>query len=272
MKHLLLILTVFLIQTSKSFSQTDSTMIITGERMTISSEILDYTPDIFIGLPANFNNTTTYPVIILLDAEWLFPAFASITKLMGQMEEIPQCIVVGIPLHESFKDYGMEFAPKITGVPQSGHADKIIEYFSKELFPLIESKHNGSEEKMIWAHSAPGGLFCTYLLLGSDNQFSGIISSSPNLRGVQEYINIEKPFDKLSKKDTTFYYLSFGTDENEMYMKGMYKQVQEFKEKIENEAPENLKWIYRDNEHNNHFTNAIESYIDGIKLYFEMMK
>jgi predicted alpha/beta superfamily hydrolase len=271
MRNLLLILTILLISPVKVYPQNDSSPIVVGEKMVVNSNILSYHPEIYVGLPANYNDTTSYPVVVLLDAEWLFPAFAGITKLMGQMEEIPACIVVGIPLSDTFKDYGMEFAPKITGVPQSGHADKILEYFSKELFPMIAAKYHGTGAKIIWAHSAPGGLFCTYLLLGKDRQFSGIISSSPNLRGNQEYINAEKPFDELSKKDTTFYYLSFGTDENEMFMQGMFRQVQEFKEKLENGAPKNLKWIYRDNEHKNHFTNAIVSYVDGLKLYFEMM-
>lgn len=272
MKNTLLILAIVLTLPLKIFSQTDSTPIVIGEKMGISSHILNYDPEIYIGLPASFDDTKSYPIIVLLDAEWLFPAFAGITKLMGQMEEIPNCIVVGLPLSDTFKDYGMEFAPKITGVPQSGHADKMLEFFSNELFPFIESKYHGSKEKIIWAHSAPGGLFCTYLLLGSNNQFSGIISSSPNLRGVQEYITAENTFEKLSKKGKIFYYLSFGTNENEQFMKGMYKQVLEFKEKLEKEAPENLKWVYRDNQDNNHFTNAIESYVDGLKLYFEMMK
>jgi predicted alpha/beta superfamily hydrolase len=272
MKNAPLILLIILILPLSSFSQIDSTDILAGKKMTMSSEVLNYNPEIYIGLPANFNDTTTYPVIVLLDAEWLFPAFSGITKLMGQMEEIPGCVVVGLPLNDSFKDYGMEFAPKITGVPQSGHADKILEFFSKELFPFIESKYNGSKERIIWAHSAPGGLFCTYLLLGSDVQFSGIISSSPNLRGNQEYINAENAFEKLSQKDTMFYYLSFGTNENEMFMGTMYQQVQEFKAKLDKDAPENLKWIYRDNENSNHLTNALKSYIDGIKLYFEMME
>ncbi len=86
---------------------------------------------------------------------------------MGQMEDIPECIVVGMPLDSSFKDYGMEFAPKITGVPQSGHADKILEFYSKELFPFIESKYHGSGDKIIWAHSAVGGLFCYFRVLST---------------------------------------------------------------------------------------------------------
>jgi predicted alpha/beta superfamily hydrolase len=264
MKQKVIILTSLLINSILGFAQIDSTDILAGKKMTMSSNVLNYNPEIYIGLPANFNDTTTYPVVVLLDAEWLFPAFSGITKLMAQMEEIPGCIVVGLTLNNSFKDYGMEFAPKITGVPQSGHADKMLEFFSKELFPFIEKKYNASKERIIWGHSAPGGLFCTYLLLGSDEQFSGIISSSPNLRGNQEYINAENAFEK--------YYLSFGTNENEMFMGKMRQQVQEFKEKLDKAAPENLKWIYRDNENSNHLTNALKSYIDGIKLYFEMME
>lgn len=272
LKHLLPIIACVLAHLSGIASPADSTLVVAGERIRITSEILDYDPEVYIGLPANYHDTTTYPVVVLLDAELLFPAFYTVTKLMAQMGEIPPCIVVGLPLHSSFTDYGMEFAPSITGVPESGHADRILEYFAKELFPMIESKYHGSGEKIIWGHSAPGGLFCTYLLLGPDDQFSGIVSSSPNLRGVQEYIHAENAFGRLAKKDITFYYLSFGANEEDIFMNKMYGMVQEFKEKLDDEAPDNLRWEYRLNEHNNHFTNAIESYIDGIKLYFKMME
>jgi predicted alpha/beta superfamily hydrolase len=272
MKRKLMVLAILSVQVSASYAQAGSSTIIAGKRITISSEILDYDPEIHIGLPDNFSDTTAYPVIMLLDAEWLFPAFAGITKLMGQMGEIPECIVVGIQMNDSFEDYGMEFAPKISGVPNSGHADKILDFFSKELFPFIESTYNGTGSKIIWAHSAPGGLFCTYVLLGQDRQFSGIISSSPNLRGVQEYIQSEESYHTLSQKDPTFYYFSFGTEEEEMFREGLHPQILEFRDILENRAPDNLVWIYRSNEHNNHFTNAIESYIDGLKLYFEWLE
>jgi hypothetical protein len=237
MKQRILILAILLILVSESHTQTGFSKIIAGEKTTVSSEILDYDPEIYIGIPDNFNDTSTYPVVVLLDAELLFPAFAGITKLMGQMEEIPECLVVGIPMNESFEDYGMEFAPKISGVPNSGHADKILDFFEKELFPLIELKY-----------------------------------SSPNLRGVQEYIQSEESFINLSQKDTTFYYLSFGTNEEEIFREGLQPQILNFRDILENEAPDNLKWIYRSNEHNNHFSNAIESYIDGLNLYFEWIQ
>ncbi len=271
MKTLFLILSSMLILSLNGLSQTDSTLIIAGEKIVMESKVLEYKPEIYIGLPANYNDSTSYPVVVLLDADWLFTAFSGITKLMGQMEEIPECIVVGMPLDPSFKDYGMEFAPVITGVPQSGHADKILEFFSKELFPFIDAEYHGSGNKILWAHSAVGGLFCTYALLGPDIQFSGIIESSPNLKGDQEYIHSEKSFDTMSRKSNTFFYLSFGKNEEEVFMGDMYKQVLEFKEILDKSAPQNLKWIYRENENCNHFSNALKSYTDGIKLYFECM-
>ncbi len=271
MKTVLLILAAILILPLRGKAQTDSSSIIAGKRMTFQSKVLEYNPKIFISLPASYNDTTSYPVVVLLDADWLFPAFSGMTKLMGQMEEIPECIVIGMPLDSSFADYGMEFAPKITGVPQSGHADKILEFYSKELFPFIESEYHGEGSKIIWAHSAIGGLFCTYLLLGPDTQFSGIIESSPNLRGNQEYIHAEKPFEILANKNKTFYYLSFGKNEEEIFMGNMYQQVLEFKEVLDKGAPDNLTWIYRENENSNHFSNAVKSYTDGLKLYFAWM-
>jgi hypothetical protein len=55
-------------------------------------------------------------------------------------------------------------------------------------------------------------------------------------------------------------------------MGDMYQQVQDFKQRLEKEAPDNLIWRYQLNENNNHFTNAVESYLDGLILYFKLMQ
>ncbi|MBN1822314.1 MAG: alpha/beta hydrolase [Prolixibacteraceae bacterium] len=259
---------IFLCLHYYSSSQVVSEDIIIGEKIQLASKILDYDPEIYVSLPADYTDSINYPLVILHDAGWLFEGFAGITKLMGQMEEIQPCIVVGIPLKNDY----VEYAPKITGAPQSGNADKVLKFYSDELFPYMELNYRCSEERIIWAHSGLAGLFCTYILLGECTQFSGIISSSPNLRWVQEYITKEDAFDALSRKGAVFYYLSFGSNEEEEYQGEMYTLIKEFKSKLEKEAPENLKWVYRFNEHNNHFTNAVESYIDGLKLYFETKK
>jgi len=239
-----------------------------GEKLIITSDILTEEKDIYIGLPEHFNDTSEYPLILVLEGEVLFETFAPVTRLAAQLNEIPECIVVGIPFNNKHLDY----APVISGHPESGRADKMLEFYRYELFPLLDSLYHISVDKIIWAHSGLGGIFCTYLLLGPDAQFTGILSSSPNLKWMHEYITKEDAFAELAKKGEVFYYLTFGSSEDEAYMGEMFQQVQELKEKLENEAPNNLVWEYQLNENNNHFTNAIETYMDGLILYFEHMQ
>lgn len=240
-----------------------------GDRIKFTSQTLGSEQEIYIGLPNNYTNSLKYPLIMVLEGDLVFESFAPITKLMAQVNEIPPCIVVGIPIPN--KMY-IDYAPKITGIPESGNADKMLEYYKLELFPLLDSLYNCSDDKLIWAHSGLGGTFCTYLLIGSDNQFTGILSSSPNLKFVKEYIEIENTFSQLSKKGKVFYYLTFGGNEKEAYMGSMFDDVNYFAAKLEKEKPDNLTWKYVINENNNHFSNAVETYIDGLMLYFKEMK
>ena len=251
------------IQYSKSAYEIHGT-----EKMIIESAVLNESKEIFIGLPSNFNDSTQYPLIVVLEGEILFETISPLTRLMSETNEIPECIVIGIPLLNKHIDY----APKISSVPESGNADKMLEFYHFELFPLLDSLYNLTEDKIIWAHSGLAGIFCTYLLLGPDNQFTGILSSSPNLQWMQEYINKENAFEFLLKKKKVFYFLTFGGNEPEVYMGRMYQQVQDFNEKLKAEAPINLTWKYQLNENNNHFTNAIETYVEGLIMYFNIMK
>lgn len=239
-----------------------------GEKIVINSKVLNQEKEIYIGLPANYNDTTEYPLIIVLEGEVLFETFAPLTRLMGQFNEIPPCIVVGIPFYNKHLDY----APVISAHPESGNADTMLEFYRHELFPMLDSIYNCSNDRIIWAHSALGGIFCTYLLIGPDSQFTGIISSSPALKWMQDYLSLDDVFIETSQKGKIFYYLTFGSNEAEDYMGDMYLKVQDFKTKLEHEAPDNLVWQYQLNENNNHFTNAIETYMDGLILYFQQMK
>jgi predicted alpha/beta superfamily hydrolase len=239
-----------------------------GERFNIESGILRETKEIYVGLPAGYNDSTEYPLVIILEAEILFETLAPLTRLMAEVNEIPHCILVGIPFYNKHLDY----APKIPGVQESGNADKMLDFYREELFPCLAARYHCTEQRIIWAHSGLGGIFCTYLLLGPDDQFSGILSSSPNLRWMQEYVKDDTAFVKLARKGRIFYYLTFGSAEEEAYMGSMYKGVEEFRERLEKEAPGNLVWKFQLYENNNHFTNALETFIDGLRLYFKLME
>ena len=276
MKQKIIILTYLLINSLIGYSQNyldqplriDKYETENGEKFIIHSKILKQDKEIFIGLPKKFNDSTDYPVILVLEGEVVFETFAPLTRLMAEVNEIPECVVVGIPFYNKH----LEYAPKISAHPESGNADKMLEFYRIELFPLLDTLYNCRKDKLIWSHSALGGIFCTYVLLGPDSQFNGILSSSPSLKWMPDYVDKENAFEELAKKDKVFYYLTFGSNEGDSYMGDMYDKVKKFKERLENEAPDNLIWKYQLNDNNTHFTNAIESYSDGLLLYFNEMK
>lgn len=148
----------------------------------------------------------------------------------------------------------------------------MLDFYREELFPLLDSLYNCNKDRLIWAHSGLGALFCTYLLVGPDRQFDGILSSSPSFKWMTDYVDKENAFEELAKKDKIFYYLTFGGNEGEPHMGEIYDRTKKFKERWENEAPDNLIWKYELSENNNHFTNAIETYSDGLLMYFNEMK
>lgn len=234
----------------------------------IDSEILSAEKEIFISLPENIDEQSGHPVIIVLEAELLFESFAPLTRLMSKMKEIPECVVVGIPFHNQHLDY----APKIKGIPESGNADNMLSFFEKELFPLLETKYHCNQERIIWAHSGLSGIFCTYLVLGPDNQFSGVLSSSPNLKWVQQYIIPEDAFKLAAGKKGLFYYLTVGGEEAKDESSEISWYTQEFHKKLKESSPENLNWHFRINNDANHFSNAFVTYLNGLKLYFEEAK
>jgi predicted alpha/beta superfamily hydrolase len=236
-----------------------------GEKMILDSKILNESREIYIGLPADYNDSTEYPLVMILEAEVLFETIAPLTRLMAGVNEIPACIVVGIPFYNRY----LEYAPKISGQPESGDADKMLDFYREELFPALESRYSLSNDRIIWAHSALGGIFCTYLLLGPDEQFTGILASSPSLKWMKDYVESEKPFEMLSRKGRIFYYLTMGDSEGEEYMGDMYRRVEAFHQRLAKEAPPGLDWEFRLNENDTHFSNAIETYIDGLSLYFK---
>ncbi|TAI49005.1 alpha/beta hydrolase [Flagellimonas allohymeniacidonis] len=72
--------------------------IVIGERFSLFSKALNEDREVFISLPSNYNrNQHKYPVIFVLDAEYLFEITNGIVKIKVSRNEMPESIVVGIP-------------------------------------------------------------------------------------------------------------------------------------------------------------------------------
>lgn len=158
MKHsltLILTWTIVVCSISPSIAQDQKGKIIIGENISLRSEILDEERELFISLPSNYEqNIHSYPIIIVLDAEYLFEITNAIVKIKASRNEMPESIVVGIP-NNTGKRYDMAMQLNYPdGRTFFGDADgkKIkgyLSFFRKELIPFLEKNYRVNHHKTI---------------------------------------------------------------------------------------------------------------------------
>ena len=225
--------------------------------------MLEGQKDVYISVPKDFDNnaSTDYPVVFLTESEFVFKPFSSIIRTMGEFNEIPKCIVIGLPLDNRHLDY----APLLKDVPESGNAEKMLRFISQELFPYLDSTYGiNYNRSVLWSHSGMGGLFGLNTLLSSDTTFNGFIISSPNFLFAKEYLDTENPFDNLKKRDTIVLYLTCGSSEFDKYQ----APFEELDKNMKNGSISNLKWKIQINQARNHHTSAYAGIIDRLQYYF----
>ena len=164
---------------------------------------LGETRDIKIQLPRNYNpeDKVEYPLIIVLDGDYLFEPFAGNIDYQAYWGQMPQCIVVGINQSKSReKDlfYDKEiFFPAYKGA-------SFFEFIGMELIPYIESKFNVSKFRIVAGHDL-GANFINYYLLKDTPLFRAFILLSPDL-APEMTVRIQERLSFL--KTDTFYYLA----------------------------------------------------------------
>lgn len=138
-----------------SIAQNQKGKIIIGENISLHSEILDEERELFISLPSNYDqNIHSYPVIIVMDAEYLFELTNAIVKIKASRNEMPESIVVGIP-NNTGKRYDMAMQLSYPdGRTFFGNADgkeikSYISFYRKELIPFLEDNYRVNHHRTI---------------------------------------------------------------------------------------------------------------------------
>lgn len=156
-----------------------------GDVFTFKSKILHEEREIYLSLPENYDHSNhKYPIVVVLDAEYLFPLANSIVKHQASRNYMPESIVIGIP---NSTDKRMEMAIQIyddNGNPfffgeNIGNASKYLNFFEKELFPSLEKKYRINTHRTIIGMSPTFGpvveafwnkpdLFSGYIVLAAE--------------------------------------------------------------------------------------------------------
>jgi len=184
---------LILITSNLTYSQDSITV---GSIYHIDSDILGEKREIWVGLPANYDSTLTYPTIYVLDAEWQFDIALSVTKELASNGKIPEHIVVGIPKIDEprrFKDLTFtDTKVSHDGKPDStiasyfdsektGGGNLFFKHLKDEIIPFIARMYKPNGFDVLIGHSL-SGYFGAYIM------------------------TLESPFEAYQLYDPSFWY------------------------------------------------------------------
>lgn len=149
--------------------------IVIGEKFKLHSEILGGEREIYISLPPKYNeHVEDYPVVFVLEAEFLFETTKSITQLLAMRSEMPSSIIVGIPNNTP------EDRHEYTISPHGGRVYDHLKFFRNELIPYIEKNYRANKHRTIIGLSPTTGLVFE-AFWGEPDLFTGYIGLTTHL-------------------------------------------------------------------------------------------
>lgn len=158
--------------------------------------------EITIGFPASYKQSPSrnYPLLLLLDGDYLFDAFDGALKYGNYWDDLPEMIIVGISQAKS-RDTDTTSNPE-TGLPEE-QGEKFFEFVG-EVVSAVEKSYRTSSFRIIAGHDLTAG-FLNYYLYKDNPLFNAYISMSPELpAGMEEQIP-----ERLAKlQQPIFYYQS----------------------------------------------------------------
>ncbi|MGY0391421.1 alpha/beta hydrolase [Bizionia sp. KMM 8389] len=175
----------------------------------LESVKLGETREIKIQLPRGYdaNPDKHYPVIVVLDGDYLFEAVAGNVDYYSYWEDMPESIVVGVN-QAGTRSADVMYSEQNSLPIETGAA--FYEFLGVELLNYIDDTYRTVHFRGIIGHDRTAN-FINYFLLKSQPLFQAYIVVSPDLAvDMQGYLT-----EKLPKIETkTFYYLA--TSENDI--------------------------------------------------------
>ena len=173
------------------------------EYFDVNSEILQDKREIKLQLPRTYNENEgqSYPLILVFNGEYLFEPFAGIADYLGNWDEVPEAIIVGINQSKTKND---DFQIGEDRYLPEGRGADFFDFIEIELIPLLEEKFRIAGFKIAVGHSRSGN-FINFFLLRKSLSFNGYISLSPLLSKKMP----DRIINALKTKETKlFYYLA----------------------------------------------------------------
>ncbi|MBN2017170.1 MAG: WG repeat-containing protein [Candidatus Cloacimonetes bacterium] len=240
----------------------------------IKSTFVDDTYQITIALPKDYYKTNkTYPVLYLLDADYLLGTVRESAFMMAFGKQIPEMIIVGITYNGTFDDWYQkrirDFCPTesyaVKAFQGGGGADNFLKFIQNELIPLIEMNYRIVPDERVLVGYSLGGLFGAYTLFEDPDLFNRYILISPSFWWDDTMIfDNEKDFSQNNDELQAQVFLSLGAKEYEDFM-----FVKKFNDIINTRNYKGLLTEYKTIPGEEHTSTFAPAFVIGIQSIFE---
>jgi predicted alpha/beta superfamily hydrolase len=135
--------------------------------------------DVQYYIPEDYDAEKKYPVVLVLDGEYLFDQVVANSKVYSRFHGMPQMIVVGINQSENSIRLDDCAWDEENGLPDE-KAKKFFEFLGMELIPYLDLNYSTAPFKMIVGYDITAN-FQNYWLFKENSLFNAYVNISPTL-------------------------------------------------------------------------------------------
>lgn len=177
------------------------------------SDILKDDRIVSVSLPASYKTQTQkkYPLVLILDGEYLFEPFNGALQYAAYWNEMPECVVVGIHMNMTKDQRELDlFMDPQTGLPDERGAD-FFDFIYKEFVPFLDKKYRLTPFRILVGHGM-SATFSNLFLYRENPLFNAFINMS-----AEPGVNMSENLAKIMKttKRKIYYYQSVAENDHD---------------------------------------------------------
>ena len=198
-----------------------------------------------IQLPRNYdsNKEKRYPLIIVLDGDYIFEPMAGNIDYYSYWDEIPESIVVGIN-QASSRSLDCAYDEK-SSLPVNTGAN-FFEFLGMELLPFLDSNYRTTRFSVLVGHDITAN-FINYYLFKENPLFKAYINLSPDMAPQMEEW-LEQSF-ATAESPKWFYLVTSAGD-----VPALEKEIRQLDKRLKSVENENFHYFFDDFPEATHYT------------------
>lgn len=175
----------------------------------IASKKLNETRSFVVSLPSDYdtNLDKKYPILLLLDGEYLLNPFEGSVKYGNYWDDLPQMIIVAV--NQNYNDKRIDDSQFDSNGLPTGKGANFFEFIGMELIPHLEKVYRTQPFRIIAGHDTTAG-FINFYLYKDPSIFNAYISLAPEMPP-KTIIRVPEQLAKSQKP--IFYYQAVGTSD-----------------------------------------------------------